>query len=329
MIDQVYATGDQLRWSAAVGLPEVPAAEHVVLAGMGGSAMAADVGSLTVPHAPTLVHRGYGLPPQAHSGEALLVAVSYSGNTEETMSAVAAAIDAGIPYVAVTTGGELAERAAESGAPLVPIPAGLQPRAALGYQTGVVARVLDLAFGADGDVTAALEGAADVVDRLLGGGKGPGALLGRDLADGLYGRVTVINGGRGVGATAARRWKTQINENAKMPAFASEVPEVNHNELEGWGTLRDLGERMVGVIMLRDPGGHPRQETRMSLSTEVLAGKVEVVGDVVSQGETPLDRFFSLAVVGDVASVHLAKIAGVDATPVGVLEDFKRRLREA
>ncbi len=291
--------------------------------------MAADVGSLTVPDAPTLVHRGYGLPPQAGSGEALLVAVSYSGNTEETLSAVEAAVDGGVPYVAVTTGGVLGERAVASGAPLVTIPAGFQPRAALGYQAGVVARVLDLALAVNGNVIDLLEGAADVVDRLLGGGGGPGALLGRDLADGLHGRVSVIIGGRGVGATAARRWKTQINENAKMPAFASEVPESNHNELEGWGTLRDLGERMVGVVMLRDPGGHPRLETRMRLSTEVLAGKVAVVGDVVSQGETPLDRFFSLAVVGDVASVHLAKNAGVDATPVVMLEEFKKRLAEA
>jgi glucose/mannose-6-phosphate isomerase len=124
------------------------------------------------------------------------------------------------------------------------------------------------------------------------------------------------------------RWKTQINENAKMPAFWNEVPELDHNELEGWGTLADLTRRSFGIVLLRDPGDHGRVVRRLDLTAETIGDRVPIVGSVEAQGSGPLARFFSLVAVGDIASVALAERAGVDPTPVALLEGFKRRLRE-
>lgn len=327
MLDHVFATGDQLRWAADVEIPPLPNGRHILIAGMGGSGMAARVGALTSPGAAITVHQGYDLPEWSAEVKPLVVAVSYSGNTEETLSVVSAARELGLSLVAITTGGALEEVAADVAAPTITVPGGLQPRAALAYQAGAVARVLGAIDGV-GDVSAALGDAAALVDRLLGDGSGPAVTLGRDLADGLFGRIGVIYGGYGLGSVAAARWKTQINENAKMPAFASEVPELDHNEIEGWGALPELGVQSIGLVMLRDPAGHPRIERRMVLTAEVIEGKVTLVGEVVAQGNGPLERFFSLTVVGDVLSVALAERAELDPTPVALLEEFKRRLKE-
>ncbi len=329
MMDHVYGTGDQLREAAAVDLPAVPPAGVVVVAGMGGSGMAARVGALSAPGAAVFPHGTYGIPSWAAGRGALVVAVSYSGNTEETLSAVDAATDAGLQYIAVTTGGALAERASADGAPVALFAGGLQPRAAVALQGGVVARMLHAVLESGYDIEADLSRTSELVDGLLDGGSGPAATLGRDLADALFGRIAVIYGGHGVASGAAVRWKTQINENAKMPAYAGEVPELDHNELESWGALPELGERAIGVVMLRDPGGSAAVERRMALTAEVIDGRVPVVGDVVAQGTSPLERFFSLGVVGDVTSVHLADIAGVDAARIDLLEGFKQRLGRA
>ena len=270
--------------------------------------------------------QGYELPAWATTRRPLFVAVSYSGNTEETLAAAKAGLDAGLPLVAITTGGELGSMAAGAGSPIIEIPAGLQPRVALAYQAGAVTRTLAAVSGAL-DAVGELRSTADLVDGLLAGGAGPSATLGRDLADAMYGRITVIYGGRGIGFVAASRWKAQINENAKMLAFASEVPELDHNELEGWSTLDTMSRRTVALVTLRDPGGHGRIDKRMLLTSDVIKEKVAHVGEVIAQGESALDRFFSLAVVGDVTSVTLADLAAVDPTPVALLEGFKKRLR--
>ena len=323
MFDDIMSLPEQLRWGIGHEIAPLRADGPIVLLGMGGSAMAATIGSLaSTPRSPMVVHQGYGLPTWAADSGASVLAVSYSGNTEEVLSGVDEAISAGLDLSVVASGGRLAEIAGERDLPYVEVPGGLQPRAGVGYQTAAVTAVL----GAGGHITnadAALVVAADVVDRLLDGGSGGAVELGRDLGEGLEGRTAVIYGGRGVGSTAAYRWKTQINENAKVPAFAGVVPEMNHNELEGW---QPETSGAFGVIYLRDSADHPSIARRLDLSGAVLSGKVRRVGDVHSSGDGALARFFSLAVVGDVASVAMAEAAGVDATPVVTLEAFKTML---
>ncbi|MCL1692183.1 MAG: bifunctional phosphoglucose/phosphomannose isomerase [Actinomycetia bacterium] len=323
MFDDIMSLPEQLRWGIGHEIAPLRADGPIVLLGMGGSAMAATIGSLaSTPRSPMVVHRGYGLPAWAADSGASVLAVSYSGNTEEVLSGVDEAISAGLDLSVVASGGRLAEIAGERDLPYFEVPGGLQPRAGVGYQTAAVTAMLG-AGGHIANADAALVEAADVVDELLGGGNGGAVELGRDLGEGLEGRTAVIYGGRGVGSTAAYRWKTQINENAKVPAFAGVVPEMNHNELEGW---QPETSGAFGVIYLRDSADHPSIARRLDLSGTVLSGKVRRVGDVHSSGDGALARFFSLAVVGDVASVAMAEAAGVDATPVVTLEAFKTML---
>jgi glucose/mannose-6-phosphate isomerase len=330
MMDRVLETPDQLRWGIEIEVPEAPAATDVILLGMGGSGMAARIGKLVADGAgvPTHVHQGYGLPGWVAGRKPLVLAVSYSGTTEETLSGVERAVDLELPLAVVAAGGRLREVAADRGAPHVEVPDGMMPRAALGYQAAAVLRLLHAAAAVP-DPRPALDEAADVASELLGAGDGAGASLGADLAEGIDGKLAIIYGGQGPGSLAASRWKAQINENAKMPAYANEIPELNHNEIEGWGTLRDLGGRSVALVALRDPQGPARVLRRTDLTLEILADRVAIAGTVIAQGTSVLARLFSLIAVGDVASVALAHRAGVDPTPIPVLEDFKRRLKES
>ena len=320
MFDDILGLPDQLRWGTELEVKPVRTDGPVVLLGMGGSAMAAAIATLGAStRRPMFVHRGYGLPVWAVDSQATVIAISYSGNTEEVLSGVDVAIASRLPIAAIASGGRLGEIAIERDLPYAEVPGGLQPRAGVGYQTAAVAATLDAA-GLSSNRRESLIEAADVVEELLGAGRGGAVVLGRDLAEGLDNRTAVIYGGRGVGETAAYRWKTQINENAKRPAFSGTVPEMNHNELEGW---RPGDGEHFGVIYLRDAGEHPAVARRLDLSGSVLSGSVHRVGDVRSAGQGPLARFFSLAVVGDVASVAMAAAEGIDPTPVKRLEEFK------
>lgn len=328
MSDRVLELPAQLEWGVGLPAPSLPGDRPVVFLGMGGSAMAAAVARLAVqqPQAAMAVRRGYGLPEWAAPSGALIVAVSYSGNTEEVMAGVEEALAADLPLAAVASGGSLAALAHDSGFPLVEVPPGLQPRAGIGFQAAAVVRILEGAGIVEGG-EAMLSEASIVLSDLLGEGSGPAVALGRDIGDAIGDRFAVIYGGLGAGSLAAYRWKTQINENAKAPAHASEVPEANHNELEAWHRPSPPG-RSVSLVYLRDGRDHPRVARRLDLMEEMIGPEVVRAGSVRSSGESALARFFSLAVVGDVASVAMAEAAGVDPAPVEVLESFKLRLRE-
>ena len=327
MMKLVLDSPDHLRWGLDLDLAPLPAADHVVLLGMGGSGMAATAGSMAASSGTVVVvHGGYGLPPWAASHGALVVAVSYSGNTEETVAGVEEAVAAGLRFVAVGSGGRIAELAADAGAPQVSVPGGMQPRAALGYLSAATMRVLEAA-GAVESAPSLLSEAADVVDGLFGGGDGAGYTLGVDIAEALLDRLPVAIGPSGPAALAARRWMTQINENAKRPAFFAEIPEMNHNALEAWAT-RGVDATRIGVVALSDPAGNPRNERRLDLTMRRLGGNIASAGIVTGRGESAFSRFWSLAAVGDVASVAMAERTDVDPEPVEVLEGFKNALRE-
>ena len=327
MMQLVLDSPGQLRWGLDLSAPDVAGADDVVLLGMGGSGMAATAGGLgTSPNAVVHVHADYGLPPWAVPRGATVVAVSHSGNTEETVSGFAEAIAAGLPVVAITSGGRIAEMAAAADAPHLVVPGGMQPRAALGYLSAATRRVLG-ALGAVGDAETSIGEAADAVEKLLGGGEGAGFSLGVDIADALVDCLPVAIGATGPASLAARRWMTQINENTKRTAFFAEVPELNHNALEAWAT-RGSDPTKVGVVALADPGGELRNERRLDLTVRRLGGRVASAGIVHARGTSSFARFWSLAAVGDVVSVAMALQTEVDPVPVDILENFKLALRK-
>lgn len=329
MREAVAGLSGQLRWGVELDVPPLPPARRVLVCGMGGSGISGDFGrELAASEGRQVeVHKGYGLPGWAvGDDELLVVAVSYSGATEETLSAVDAALERGMRVATVSSGGTLASVATERGLPHVTVPGGLQPRAALGFLFSAVTRLLASA-GMVADVRPQLSEAAEVWDGLAGADPAAGPLA-ADLADALDGRAAVVYGSTGITAPAAQRWKTQINENAKWPAWWGLFPELDHNEIVGWTGLADLTRRRVGIVVLRDEAEHPRVASRVRLTRELTDADVAWVGDVWSQGASPSARMMSMVAVGDLVSLALAERAGVDPMPVDVIEDLKRGLTE-
>ena len=328
MLDMVAGLSAQYRWAADLDPPAMGRAETVLICGMGGSAISGDLAAAAVPSALVVVNKAYSLPGWAAAVRPVVIAVSYSGNTEETRSAVDEALALGLPIAVVAGGGALGDLADQRNLPIVRVPNGLQPRAALGYLTGSVLRLLESAGIAEPQ-TDALNEAASVVGELWGDGPtGPAGQLAGDLAEGLAGRISLIYGSSGLTTPVAQRWKTQINENGKRPAFWSVLPELDHNEIVGWTALEALTRRSVGIVSLRDRDEHPQVQRRFALTASLIAGSVPAIGEVWSQGESRLARMASLALIGDMLSVQLAEQEGVDPVPVEVIEHLKVLLNE-
>ena len=310
-------------WSPPDGGPT-----GVVVCGMGGSAIGADVvgACLAALPVPYKVVRGYALPGWV-GPRTLVIAASYSGDTEETLSCVDEAGARGVRPLCVASGGRLAACAAERSLPIVRVPGGLRPRAALGYLATPVAAALGAAGLVDGLADQVRE-AVEVTARLAAelGPDSPDDSQARRLARELAGSLPLIYGG-GVTTPAARRWKGQLNENAETPAFFNEVPELDHNELAGWVANRELGERAF-LVLLDDPAGDERLRRRFDLTAEMLGPLVAGVTRVATRGTGPLARVFSSLYVGDFVSLYLSLLYGVDPGPITALEELKRRLAE-
>jgi glucose/mannose-6-phosphate isomerase len=300
----------------------------VVVCGMGGSAIGADlVRALVEPTSPVPVQvvRGYDLP--AWAGErALVVASSYSGGTEETLSAFGQARQRGARVVVVTSGGEIGERARADGLDTVEIPGGLQPRAALGYSLGVLlrlARAAGLHDLPDDVVEDALAAARATADRLGGGDRANPAV---EIAKSFDTHLPVIYSGVGLLEPVAMRWRTQVHENAKHPAFGNVFPELDHNEIMAYeaGPVDLL--RRLSVVVLRDRDDHPQVQRRFEITRELVAGRVEAWREVETAGDSRLARLLSLVQLGDWASYWLAARKGVDPTPVETIQNLKKAL---
>ncbi|MGH8916669.1 MAG: bifunctional phosphoglucose/phosphomannose isomerase [Acidimicrobiia bacterium] len=327
MLEMIRTLGDQLRWARDLEPPPVEPASDLLVAGMGGSGIAGDFGAALAvqAHGRVAVHKGYSpLPGWASRVRPTVLAISYSGNTEETIDMVAAASAAGLPIVTITTGGRLAEMTTEAGWPTIGVPAGLQPRAAVGYLVGAVSRLLH-SFGVLPDQSAALDETADLVDAATSDGSETWRMA-SGLAKELTGRITIVYGGGPISGTAAQRWKTQINENAKMPAWWSLLPELDHNELVGWETLPSLTRDLLGIVALTDRSDHPRVGARLDHSSALTESAVPWLAKISSTGDSELARLMTLTASGDLVSWRLAEEAGVDPVPVATIEKLKKLL---
>jgi glucose/mannose-6-phosphate isomerase len=314
MLDDVLAQPDQIEdalWRVeAAGVPRRDHEGGFVVAGMGGSAIGADLAAAAIGDRaarPILTNRGYTLPGWL-GGDSLVLFASYSGETEETLSAYEQARELGIPRLALTTGGQLSERARDDGVPVIGVPSGMQPRAAVIYMT-VAALECAAACGAAPSLRREIEACVPTLRAITDDDSGP-----RWLADALRDRIPVVYGA-GRTAAPAVRWKCQLNENAEVAAFANELPEADHNEVCG------LDERLTPVF-LDDDTLDRRLRRRIDVTRQVMGG-----GHVVeARGQTPVERVLSLVLVGDLVSVHLALLRGVDPTPVDTITELKRRL---
>ena len=317
---------------------------NVVVMGMGGSGVAGDiVSALAAPvmAVPVTVAKGYECP--AFVGPTTLaIAVSFSGNTEETLEAATAAHDAGAPVIAVTSGGRLAELAGEWAAPLYEVDTAIpMPRAAVGAISVAPLVALEragLLSGVAGWVDAAVAQLRARRDAADSGGHGGGHTPAGDRAGravlhagliasvGLGELTPVFYGGGALGAVAAGRAKAQINENAKIPAFASFMPELCHNELAGWDQAGRLVDGSpLAVIALRHDFEHPQLGRRYDFTSGVLDGARVAVpyAELHAAGDGAMAQLFDLICQVDVLSLRVAAAARRDPGPIPVLEELK------
>jgi glucose/mannose-6-phosphate isomerase len=267
--------------------------------------------------------RSYGLPSWATPDTTVLCS-SYSGNTEETLAAYEAAGHLGARRIVVTAGGELAEQARRDRVPVIPLPGVLEPRSAVAYMTVAALEVAALC-GAGEPLHTEIDVAAESTARLAAewGPEGPEDGLAKDLARRLLGTVPVI-AGAGLTIPIAYRWKTQVNENAKLPAFNHELPELDHNEIVGWSGARSTGS--FSAVFLDDSDLHPRERQRMELTRGLIASEATATFRIESRGETRTERVFSLVLLGDLVSIYIAVLRGIDPRPVEPIERLKGEL---
>lgn len=303
----------------------------IMVAGMGGSAMSGDVArGLTLDSLalPLQVSRSYELPGWV-SANSLVIISSYSGNTEESLAAFEMARARGAKIVCVTSGGKLQAHAQKDKLPTLPLPPGFPPRSALVHLT-VPLLVILYRLGLTPDPAGDINEARLLLEK-LGQQWGPSAEgpqnLAKNLAQALTQRVPIIYASYGLFEVAAWRWKEQFCENAEILAWHNAFPELNHNELVGWGLRRELDQNLQ-VLYLRDRQDHARIQKRMEVTRTLIAQSSAPVLEVWSEGHTLLARLFSLIFLGDLVSVYLAILNGVDPTPVKKIDFLKERLEQ-
>lgn len=309
---------------------------RVLVLGMGGSAIGGDLFRSYISSfddrngVEVVVSRGYRPPPVDAS--TLVVVSSYSGNTEETIEAYGRVRERAGAVLAVTTGGRIGTLAAQNGHPTITPPAGLQPRAALAYGFFPLAYTLAVKaelFGA-GIRRETEKGTSETLDLLTGLGAeyASGPVEGNaayELARTIRGHIPVIYSAAELLDSVNLRWRGQIQENAKHLAFGNVLPEMNHNEINGWLNPPELARRMA-PIFLHDGGDHERVTRRLEITRRIVAEHSGPTTAITSRGDSALARMFSLVHLADWTSYYLAVIEGNDPMPVPVIEDLKVEL---
>jgi glucose/mannose-6-phosphate isomerase len=337
MLGEIDNLPDQLGFAYQLGLkhelPEWKDFRQVVIAGMGGSAIGADLLASYSAHLaplPVSVQRDYGLPLFARGVETLVICSSHSGNTEETLEAFEAARKAGCRIIVVSTGGELAKRARENNIPVWTFEHSGQPRAAVGFSFGLLLAMFQR-LGFISDQKEALEDALASMKRSQKDLKADIPAVNnpaKRYAGQLMGRwVTIM--GSGLLTTIARRWKGQLNEVAKAGANFEFLPEADHNTLAGTMNPEEVLNPHTMTLFLRAPSDHPRNRLRSDLTRKAFMLEGMNTDHVDAQGNTPLAHMWTLILFGDYVAYYLAMGYGVDPTPIQALVDFKKSMAEA
>lgn len=314
-----------------VNLPEslMEGISQVVVIGMGGSAIAGDLVrcfSLAESSVPVSVIRNYDLPSSIGKNS-LVIASSFSGNTEETLSGLNAALARGASVVCVTSGGQVERIAGQHKLPVVKIPGGMPPRAALGYSLSVLlvlANSLGLIQLSEEDWSEAFSVLDTLIDDYSDLDKQHKA---RSIAEQLKDKLPIVYSATGMLETVNVRWRGQIQENAKMMAYGNIFPELNHNEIMGWQSVApgSIHEKL-GVVVLRDSEDNERNQHRMRVTKGLLEKRAGCWIEVESAGVSRLARMLSMICLGDWVSLYLAYLRGIDPTPIELIDALKSEL---
>jgi len=298
-------------------------AENIIICAMGGSALPGNIlkavnKSLKLTKLPIFIHRDYGLPGET-SKKSLVVCISYSGNTEETLSAFKEAKKRKIKIVVIASGGKLIDIAKKNKIPFIKVPSGIQPRCALGYQFSALAKTLSRMGLIKNIAKELLILEKDLQPKKI-------ETKGRNIANDLTKSIPLVYSSEDF-SFLAKIWKIKFNENSKVPSFFNFFPELNHNEIVGMAETRIReAKRLFKVIILRDKNGDKRILKRVKVTSEILKNKGIKIIFVNIQGKGFLEKIFSNILLGDWISYYLALSQKINPGPVKTVEDFKRRL---
>lgn len=307
--------------------PEIINGEHFgkfnkfVLLGMGGSHLAGGILGQLDPYLDILIHRDYGLPSirEEDLHGRLIIASSYSGNTEEVLSGFEAAFEEGLSVVAVSTGGALLARAKEAKIPYIQLPdKGIQPRSALGLSLRALMKLLRLEMLLKDSMHLSRMLDAKALEE-----------EGKSIAETLKGKVPVIYAANRNKAVAYN-WKIKFNETGKIPAFMNILPELNHNEMTGFDVTdatQKLSERFH-FLFLSDESDHPKVQRRMHILKDLYEARGLSVTGLSLMGSSPMEKIFKSLLIADFAALHTAEFYGMESEQVPMVEEFKKMIAE-
>lgn len=317
MKDAVLAFPSQFAFEPKIIGKKIKKYPRYILAGMGGSHLAADLLLSYRPDLPLTIHNDYGLPtlPTKELKNNLLIASSYSGNTEETIDALEQALKKKMPAIIITVGGNLIDIAKKKKLPYIQLPnTGIQPRSALGFSLRAILKIL-------GDTRGLAQ------SKRLAKTLNPVAAetAGRQLAESLKDRIPVIYASR-TNAGIAYNWKIKLNETGKIPAFYNLFPELNHNEANGFdvrNSSKHLSDRFH-FLFLTDDADHPRVQKRMQILKKLYEERGLPVTSLALTGKTVFEKIFSSLLLADWAAISTAELYGLESEQVPMIEEFKK-----
>ena len=302
--------------------------ENLLIMGMGGSGVAGDVMKVLsneISDKNIIVHKDYSIPKPVLKFRPLCLFISYSGNTEETLSGISDAKKNNLDWIVISSGGKLIDIAREEDKDYIKIPSGLQPRAAFGYLTLAVSRILDIVEGSD--YVSQLSDASSYLDKLSEKAEESEInKLSLDICESINKKTVIIYSGTDMSKVVSTRWKTQINENAKSKAFVSNLPEAHHNEILSWDADIDGSKKNYIVILIRDNNEHVQISKRFEFTKELIGEKVDIVEVNLNNNESTLKTLLELVLLGDLVSLNLANKLTIDPENIDTIENLKKLL---
>ena len=304
--------------------------DSLLIMGMGGSGVSGDVLSLLsneVSSKNIIVRKTYSIPEKILEKRPFCLFISYSGNTEETISGLEEAVRNKLDWAVISSGGKLIDYALEHKKEYIKIPQGLQPRAAFGYLTQAVCKFLDEAEGTD--YLKELRNAGDYLNELLSEKADSQIFIkAKNIAQEINKKTCVIYGGTALTELVASRWKTQINENAKSKAYVGSIPEVHHNEILSWDADLKSSKSDFVLVFLRDDSEHSQIKKRFDLTKKLLIEKVDILNIEPKASESTLSKVMELVLLGDLVSIALAEELNMVPEDIEGIENLKKLLED-
>ena len=328
MLEHVLNLGNQLKTDLEVsqGFTSIDY-DRILIVGMGGSGVAGDVLKLILNKHTNIdveVRKTYNLTKNHSSTRPFCLFISYSGNTEETVSAAQDAINENLEWSVISSGGELLELATKYNKNFVKVPTGLQPRAAFGLMTKAVINFLPNSIKSH--FLNACDDAGNYLNNLIEDVSNEVFDISKNIANQIGTKTTVIYAGSELTYLVAQRWKTQINENSKSKAYIGFMPEIHHNEILSWEADQEGSKNNFILILLRGDD-HKKIDNRFEFTKELIGSKVDILDVRNISSENLIKDLLHLVLIGDLVSVELANQLKIDPFNIDAIENLKKKLK--